>query len=142
LPKLITDKSKEVFTLTDKGRKWISRNIHETRHMSPYRSSTAVEHNIKLSEVYLQSMRDGQSRWLTERDLQQLFFDTIREWDDYQQLMDEYQEHKISAPDGAIVHDRKICLVEIITSSYTFAQIAAKESYSSYMGMSIQYYHT
>jgi hypothetical protein len=88
-------------------------------------------------------MRDGCAHWLTEHDLQQLFLDTIQGRENCQQLMDEYRQHQISPPDGAIIRENgEIQLVEIITASYEPFQITAKETFSAAMSMPIQFYHT
>ena len=110
---------------------------------SPYQSKTAIEHNIKLSDVYLKEMQsDRNARWLTERDLKDIFLTMIEDREDYYQLLEEYRAGLISTPDGAIIRDNKVVLVEVLTHSYTEDKIAAKENFSTVMSLPIQFYKT
>lgn len=133
--------AREVYALTDKGRKWVQKNIDDMRYTSAYQSKTAVEHNIKLSELYLKEMQsDNNARWLTERDLKDIFLTMIEDRNDYYQLLDEYKSGHISIPDGAIIRSGEVTLIEVITYSYTEDRIAAKENYSAIMSLPIEFY--
>lgn len=85
---------------------------------------------------------DRNARWLTERDLKDIFLTMIEDREDYYQLLEEYRAGLISTPDGGIIRDNKVVLVEVLTHSYTEDKIAAKENFSTVMSLPIQFYKT
>ena len=130
---------KPLYTITKKGAVWGNKNIPEVRHSARYQSTTAVKHNLKLAEIHLAAMDKG-AQWLTEKDLQNLFFQKIEQRADRNQILEHYYNHEISATDGAAVYPTgEIELIEVVTSFYTSSEIASKESFGEYMSADIQY---
>ena len=130
---------KPLYTITKKGAAWANKNISEIRHSVRYQSTTAVKHNLKLAEIHLAAMDKG-VQWLTERDLQNLFFQKIEGRADRNQILQHYYSHEISATDGAVIYSTgEIELIVVVTSFYTTSEIASKESFSEYMSADIQY---
>lgn len=141
IPKHVKEKSHFVYALTIKGRKYVKRNISEMRYTAPYHSSSAPAHNIKLSEIYLKNAEKEDAKWLTERDLQQLFIDSVQGREDEEELLDALHDHTISPPDGGILYGGEITLIEIVSGNYGQDELVAKQTYSDYMSMPIEYYH-
>lgn len=130
---------RSLYTITKKGAAWANKNIPEIRHSARYKATTAIKHNLKLAEIHLSAMDKG-AQWITEKDLQNLFFHKIEERADRNQILQHYYNHEISATDGAVIYPTgEIELIEVVTSSYTSSEIASKESFGEYMSADIQY---
>ncbi|CAB1244189.1 protein of unknown function [Ruminococcaceae bacterium BL-6] len=140
IPKHVGDSAHPVYALTKSGRQYIRCHISKMRNTAPYHSSSAPAHNIRLSEIYLSETKNENAQWLTERDLQQLFLDTIQGREDERELLDALRTHTLSPPDGAVLCNGEVTLIEIVSVNYSQEEISAKQTYSDYMSMPIEFY--
>ena len=132
-------KQRTAYELTDKGCRWIKRNLPQ---LGPnfYSSGTAVRHNISLAEQVMAHMEHGRT-WLNERDLQQELMQRIErtEGEERFSLLNKLERGELSAPDGGYYEDGQLYTVEIYNNNYTAEQLAAKELYAQTLGASLRF---
>lgn len=134
-----TKKTVAVYKLSDKGKRFVTRNLGVDRF---YRSSS-VKHDLALANIYLGLNTGEQQTWRTESHVRDQFIETLanmRNDDRREELWDKYQNHQISAIDACYTtSDGQQVGVEITTSAYGDAEIAAKEEFCAVLGVDTQY---
>lgn len=135
--------SNKSYTLTKKGKEFISQKYNITR----CQSSHAAEHNCKVAEVICNLNKSEiatvQSEWETRDQMQELL-DNMRtegDYDQYDYYMDLWNQGKISAPDIVYVSSttQKLVCCEVVTNNYKDADIEAKEVASEILEVQIDY---
>ena len=94
----------------------------------------SVEHDVELAKCYFSLSQEERKSWITEtqqqRELKELYNDLRME--DPQQAQ-EYRDY--SACDGGYINEEgEVCLIEIVTSTYTKAMIDSKHSSAGLYG--------
>lgn len=108
-PIVIYGKMTNIYTLTDKGIKFVKSNYL----INPYRSrERQIEHDFILGEIYLMLSESERNTWKTETEL-------------------ELKYPEIVVVDGVYTdgRDGKLVGVEVITENYSKDMIKAKENF-------------
>lgn len=108
--------------------------MREKLHYSDIYKPQSVVHDVALADRYFSLSVEERNTWITEtqqqRELKELY-DQMKQ-DDPNQAK-EYQDY--SACDGGYINDQgEVCLIEIVTSTYTQAMIQAKHSCAAIYG--------
>ena len=128
----------EYYRTTKEGRQI----INDLTGINCYYSNSPL-HDMELLNRYLDINLEMRTSWKTESELKEQFLDYIDEmrkdgnYEMANELEDEYNNGKISVPDGAYYsfESSGYVAVEIVTSHYTQEMIEAKENYCEVMGI-------
>lgn len=126
-----TDGTRTVsYTPTRKGFEFMREKLHYSDIYKPQ----SVEHDVALADRYFELSEDQRKGWITEtqqqRELKELY-DQMRQEDPAQASL--YKDY--SACDGGYINEAgEVCLIEIVTSTYTKAMIDAKHSCAGLYG--------
>lgn len=111
-----------VWKLTDKGKNLSSR---ETAAVDFYISGSA-HHDLALAEKYFEVSEEYQCRWVIENEWRDRF---------YSEFGVDLSQTNMSPPDGGyITSSGEMVAIEVVTSSYTDADIASKEEFCEMIG--------
>lgn len=118
------------YTPTRKGFEFMREKLHYVDIYKPQ----SVEHDVALGERYFELSEDERKGWITEtqqqRELNELYDRMKQEEPEQAQLYKDY-----SACDGGYINSSgEVCLIEIVTSTYTKDMIEAKHSSAALYG--------
>lgn len=100
------------YKLDTEGIKYVRNNISE---IDGFYKMASVKHDYALTELYYNQYYDYRDTWVTETD---------------------YKENgQYGAPDGSVVIDGTVTVIEVITRNYTDEQVESKEVYANSNGM-------
>lgn len=129
----------EVYRLSEKGQKFITKNLGTDRF---YRSSSAA-HDLTLSDKYLSLSPSEQDSWIIESQVRDMFSEMVsnlRDNERQDELWRLYENHQISCIDACYTDaDGRLAGIEVTTSAYGEAEIAAKEELSDALGIDTLY---
>lgn len=131
----IQTKDRECFRLTDKGYKRFEKEIGSSHFRYHSRS---IEHDLKLSDKYIEIMRDRNNEWKNEEDLKQerkQILDSLREEGRFH---DMERLSMFSVPDCVILGDISYGF-DIVTDNYSNSQIESKEEYCELMNLECKF---
>lgn len=127
-----------VYRLSNRGEQ-ILRQDYGVKYL--YRSSSA-RHDIALATKYLTLTSNEKSTWKTETELREDYYNwmsTLHDDERYEQYQ-KWQDGLLSAIDASYISADGISQgIEIVTSSYTNAEIVAKEDFSCQLGIESTY---
>lgn len=108
--------------------------MREKLHYSDIYKPQSVEHDVALADRYFELSEEQRKSWITEtqqqRELKELYQELKSEDPEQAELYKDY-----SACDGGYINEQgDVCLVEIVTSTYTKAMIDSKHSCAGLYG--------
>lgn len=122
----ISTQSGDVYRLTDKGYKTIDRQIG-LENMRYH--SQSIEHDLKLSDYYIQVHRDNDNViWKNEEDLKLMKRDMMEEMRQQGRFLDMEQLREMSVPDCVIISDVSYGY-DVVTDNYSNIDIQLKEEF-------------
>lgn len=137
--------TRECFVLTDKGKQFVKDECHIDKIVS---NGESYHHNENVSRWICQNLNKQEiGSILNERQARDIIEDHLAQYREqgdferYYELQEQLEHGKISMPD-IIYKDSstgEMVCVEITTSSYKEADIAAKETAANELGMAIQF---
>lgn len=131
--------TEDVYRLTSKGQDFVRRELN----MEYIYRSSSPGHDLSLSAKYLSLEQAEQDTWQTEGQLRDQFLEMLEDMRDeerYQDLVDKYDAHQISAIDASYVSSSGLSIgIEVTTDSYGRAEIQAKEEFSHVLNISTEY---
>lgn len=134
-----TKETTDIFRLSEKGQKFTTKTIGVDRF---YKSSSA-RHDLALSEKYLSLTAKEQDTWIIESEVRDIFNELLSNMRDdkrQEELWSLYENNQISSIDACYTNSYGQNVgIEIITSSYSDAEIEAKEELSDALNIETTY---
>ena len=131
--------SENIYRLTDKGQKFIERELGIKWF---YRSSSAA-HDLALASKYLSLSDKERDTWKTEAEIRDIFKETLDSMIDnerFEEIEKMLAEHQISPTDAYYISNQGESMgVEIVTSSYGNSEIQAKSEFCSHMNLQAEF---
>lgn len=144
-------KNETVIRLTDKGIKYI-RKLDDFRGRTPYRATTAAEHNCRMAQEYSKLSKEQQLNWRTEKELWKLARDRmedLRQHDmnrylAFQEAREHLENPQSWATDGGVVSDsgEVEMLVEVVTDNYGHGELEAHTLFCHVLEAEPTFIHT
>lgn len=118
------------YTPTKKGFEYMREELHYSDIYKPQ----SVLHDLELADRYFSLSEEQRKTWITEtqqqRELKELYEQLKQDDPDQARELQDF-----SACDGGYINDQgEVCLIEIITSTYTQSMIQAKHSCAALYG--------
>lgn len=136
------DMSTFIYALTQRGQR-LAKQFNITNF---YRSSSAI-HDLAVAEKYMNLPLGVRLTWQTEKELQNVLFQTLKIYEETQQyaradeIEDLIRNEQISPTDGGYTLSGRLCLFEVITSNYSEDEIKAKRTFAEMVNCPIELYY-
>ena len=136
-----TKDMEHIYRLTNRGK-----TLCETQlGLVNFYKSASARHDLCVANTYFSFSVEDREKWHTEGDMRHIMHqhaDRIEKEGDVvraDELRAMLKDGTMSVPDaGIIMKDGRFVAIEVITSSYGTAELAAKEAYVEEMGFSYQ----
>lgn len=104
-----------------------------------YKSSSA-RHDLVVADTYFSFPVEERESWHTEGDMRQIIHQHEERLENEgdisraEEIRKMLKDGTMSVPDAGVMRDGQLVAIEIITSSYGTAELAAKEAYVQELG--------
>lgn len=131
-----TKEAEHIYRLTNRGK-----TLCETQlGIRNFYKSVSARHDLVVADTYFSYSVGEREDWHTEADMRHIVHQHIERVENEgdvvraDELRAMLKDGRMSVPDAGIVKGEQFIAIEVITSSYGTAELAAKEAYVEEMG--------